>query len=62
MSLQLDNWKIKYKTFSSCQYLLEIQAVCATWLNIQLSVTKYTEQLQDFLIPLVNKDMSIIAL
>lgn len=37
MSFQLDKWSIKYKTFPSCQCLLEIQAFCATCLHIQLS-------------------------
>lgn len=48
MSFQLNKWSIKYKAFPCCQYLLEIQAFCATWLHIQLSLKKYTEWLQDF--------------
>lgn len=52
MSFQLDKWKIKYKTFSSCQYLLEIQAFCVTCLYVQLSVIKCTECLQYFFITL----------
>lgn len=35
MPFQLYKWKIKYKTFPSHQYLLEIQAFCATPMNEQ---------------------------